>query len=260
MKGKSLQSVFFCQWQVPINLTDFSLGKQWAWIFTSLQSYESVGDVSPLNLERASAELKFCTTLLVFQATQFLPHPSKLNKFNQPKVLLQTTAKSLRENCEFTILFVLLQDSLAFTRKLPFKQRCSLLLEHSRFECKTCLWITVISWEVLCVSSGSVRAVSYCHLQLDTWESSIGKTIIKQGLEGRAQERKICWKLSRELWAPARPWRRVAIPLGTCTSLQTGLGRHTSPSPGQHSTRVLWWGFEHYVCVGCIPRSQSRKG
>lgn len=67
---------------------------------------ESV-DVSPLNLEHASAELKFCTTLLVFQATQIFPSPSKQNKFNQPKALLPRTAKSLRVNCEFVILFYL---------------------------------------------------------------------------------------------------------------------------------------------------------
>lgn len=50
----------------------------------------------------------------------------------------------------------------------------------------------------------SEQTLAVVHHWLHARESSVQKASVKQGLEGRVEESKICWKVNRELWVPGR--------------------------------------------------------
>lgn len=229
---------------------------------------------SPLSLEHAGAELKFCTTLLMFQTTQFLPHPSKTNNFNQPKALLLRTAHDLRANCEFVILFYLF-----FYKTIWHSSENSLLSSGvCRFEsaeglgCKSCLWITAISCEVLRVGSAAIRpALTVVHRCYAQEQARFRKPSLRRGCRGGWRRGKVCWKPTRSsgrLAGYEGGWRSLGGGV-LRTSLQTGLCRlldvkafqaHKPFSPSSTAQGFCGVDFEGYVCVGCVPYSQRRKG
>lgn len=50
----------------------------------------------------------------------------------------------------------------------------------------------------------SEQTLAVVHHWLHARESSVQKASVKQGLEGRVEESKICWKVNRGLWVPGR--------------------------------------------------------
>lgn len=83
---------------------------------------------------------------------------SKPNKLKQLKALL------LRVNCEFIILLYLFfyKTILHSSENFVLNSGVCHFENAAGFGCKSCLWITVISCEVLRVGSASIRPGSYC--------------------------------------------------------------------------------------------------
>lgn len=184
------------------------------------------------------------------------------------------TACDLRVNCEFGNIF-----SLFFHKTIWHSSENSLLSGAvCRFEsaeglgCKSCLWITVISCKVLRVGAAGVRAASYCGPSWARHRSSVQKAIVTQRLPGRVEERE---GLAGNQPGALGNWQGMKAggnPSGGGVlrmSLQTGLCRpldvkafqaHKPFLPSSTARGCCGADFEGYICVGCIPCSQRRKG
>lgn len=179
--------------------------------------------------------------------------PSFKNKLNQPKALLLRPLCDLKANCEFINLFYLF-----FYKTIWHPSENSLLSGGvCRFEsaeglgCRSCLWIAVVSCEVLGV--GSAGSLLLWYIPGCAWERApFRKPALCRGWRGGWRRGKVCWKPTQSsgplagyeggwqsLWGGVL---RTSLQTGPCRQLGVRPSRHTNPSRQQPSARVLWCG------------------